>query len=693
MNKRGIIFFLMRVYFLYALPVMLQAQVTPSNPNEPSPLIKQQLENLTQANDDATTQDDSYLQELVQFTKDPINMNDADEGQLEELRILNALQISNFILYRKLLGKFISIYELQAVPGWSVDVIKQLLPYITVSAKVDVYKSLRSRFKNGRNTLLVRASQVLEKSIGYLRTTSSNYYEGSPQHITFRYKYSFKNLMQCGITGDKDAGEQFFKGSQKQGFDFYSAHFFARDLGIIKSVALGDFIANLGQGLTQWGGLAFRKSADVLNIKRQADVLRPYNSTGEIAFNRGAGITLQKKNWEATGFVSYKKIDANFQADTVNFADFVSSLQTSGYHRTPGEIADKNSQRQLTSGGNISYSDESFHVGVNAVYYHFKYPIQKPEYLYNAYSLSGKNIGNYSIDYSYTYKNMHFFGEVATDQDADKAFIDGLLISVDRRVDMSFLYRHISRGYQSLYSNAFTETTFPTNESGFYSGISIAPTTFLRIDAYADYYKFPWLKYRVDALSHGNDYLIQVSYNSGKRLLIYSRYHSETKAINYNPDNLPLNPVDAKPLQNWRTQLSYRFTNTFTFRTRAEFTWFDKKMPDAENGWLVYADLLYKPSPGKLSASLRLQYFNTDGYNSRIYAYEDDILYSYSIPVFYGKGYRYYINFNYDILKKISIWIRFAETYYTGKSVIGSGLDEIDKHTRTEVKLQIISAF
>src|ERR1035437_4864743 len=134
--------------------------------------------------------------------------------------------------------------------------------------------------KNGERTVLARITQVLEKSKGYLLdgSTANNFYPGSPQKIFVRYKYSYKNLLQYGITAEKDAGEQFFKGAQKSGFDFYSTHFFAKNIGIIKSLALGDFIVNLGQGLTQWMGLAFKKSSDVLNIKRQEDVLRPYNS-------------------------------------------------------------------------------------------------------------------------------------------------------------------------------------------------------------------------------------------------------------------------------------------------------------------------------------------------------------------------------------------------------------------------------
>ncbi len=170
------------------------------------------------------------------------------------LNVLSPIQISNLISYRNLLGKFINIYELQAIPGWDVTLIKLIRPYVTVNTKADVFNSIGSRLKNGENTLLVRGTQVLEKSRGYLIDSSvaTNFYPGSPQKILVRYKYIFKNLLQYGITAEKDAGEQFFKGAQKNGFDFYSAHFFVRNLGIIKSLAIGDFTVNLGQGLTQW---------------------------------------------------------------------------------------------------------------------------------------------------------------------------------------------------------------------------------------------------------------------------------------------------------------------------------------------------------------------------------------------------------------------------------------------------------
>jgi hypothetical protein len=86
---------------------------------------------------------------------------------------------------------------------------------------------------------------------------------------------------------------------------------------------------------------------------------------------------------------------------------------------------------------------------------------------------------------------------------------------------------------------------------------------------------------------------------------------------------------------------------------------------------------------------MRLQYFETDDYNSRIYAYESDVLYSFSIPALYGKGIRYYTNINYDLTRKLSLWLRWAQTVFQEQEVIGTGLDEIKGNKKSEFKVQM----
>jgi len=446
----------------------------------------------------------------------------------------------------------------------------------------------------------------------------------------------------------------------------------------------------MGQGLIQWQSIAFRKGVDISAIKRQSPVLRPYNSAGEYNFHRGGGITIRKANIEVTAFVSLRRINANFVADTMNGEEFFSSFLTSGYNRTQTELDDRNSLGQFAFGGNISWNKNRFHIGLNGINYNFSIPVQKRPELYNLYAISGKSWNNFSADYSYTFRNFHFFGEVALDKNTDKALINGVLISVDPKVDLSFVHRFISEKYQSVNGNAFTENTFPTNENGLYAGISIRPFQSIRLDAYADFYKFPWLKYLVDAPSYGKDFFAQLTYTPNKQVEIYTRFRNESKQATQAGNSAVTNPLISIPKQDWRTQISYQVNKTVLLRNRFEMVWYDKKNVSGENGFLAFIDCVYNPALKPWSGSLRVQYFDTGGYNSRLYAYENDLLYSYSIPVFSDKGFRYYLNFNYNLSKHFSFWFKWSQILYPGRNSFGSGLDEVSGKQKDEAKCQIM---
>jgi hypothetical protein len=656
---------------------------------------EQQLEFLAD-NEDAETEDDSYLQQLEQLKKNKLDINDAEASDLKMFPFLTELQIQSFLQYRKLLGKFISLYELQAIPYWDVETINKLLPYIQAGNALNLKEDLLKRFTSGQHSLLLRESVILEKAKGFTATgTTPANYQGDKNRILVRYKYSYKNLLQYGIVADKDAGEQMFKGYQNKGFDFYSFHFFMRNRGILKALALGDFTVNLGQGLLSWQSLAFRKSSDVTNIKRQADIIRPYNSAGEYNYHRGAAITVQLNKFTITAFVSSRKASASTSIDTVTSEEYFSSFNNSGLHRTINENNSRNNINQFTTGGAIVYNNGNLHVGFNAINYSFSKPLLKSNEPYNTFTFQGKQLTGTSIDYNYTYKNVHLFGEAAASNNKKMAHIHGLIASLSNTVDASLLYRNINKAYHSLYSNAFTESTVPINENGFYSGLSIKPAYGFRVDLYADVYKFPWLKFRVNRPSTGSDYLAQLTWKPNKQLEIYTRYRSETKAIN-NGATANTDPriyeTNNTPRKIWRIHSTYKISPAITIKNRAEMIWYNIK-PTQEQGFLMYADFVYKPMMSALSLNTRLQYFETDGFNTRIYAYENDVLYGYSIPSFSGKGYRWYINANYDVNKKLSTWLRLSQTYMPEAKSIGSGNDEILKNRKTELRLQLIYTF
>lgn len=644
------------------------------------PATQQQFEDIAEATEE-DPKDDNLLQQLNYFRNHPINLNMATTEELQALKFLTDLQIANITHYRSLLGNFINIYELQAVPTLDIFTIKKILPYVTVANAVSVRENFFSRFRNGDQSILFRLSRVLEKSKGY-NTALPTHYLGDRNHLMFRYRYQYKDLLYFGITGDKDAGEQFFKGAQSKGFDFHSFHFFARRFGIVKSIALGDYTVNLGQGLIQWQSLGYGKSSDIMSIKRQAPVLVPYRSAGEFYFNRGAGVTLQRKKIEASFFASYKKISGNVINDTM---ERFSSLLTSGYYRTPSEIADRNKISLTSFGGNVSYKTSSFKIGWNSVAHQFDIPLQKRDEPYNLYAINGKKIFNSSFDYSYTYKNVHLFGEAAVDKNFHKAFVNGVLLSVDPKVDISLLYRNIQKEYQSLFGNAFTENTLPNNEKGFYAGVAIRPMTGWQLNAYADFFQFPWIKYLVNAPSRGHDYLVQLNYQPDKQFGMYIRFRNKNKPLDGSGNGIINYPQDQLK-QNLRMHLTQQLSANFSLTERVDMLWLNKTK-NFEQGYLIYVQGSYVWK--RIAANLRLQYFETNDYNSRIYTYESDVLYSFSIPAFYDKGFRYYINLNYRLARNFEVWLKCAQTLYNDGTKIGSALDEIEGNAKTEIKIQL----
>jgi hypothetical protein len=658
-----------------------------------SPVVEQQIENLTET-EESETEDDSYIQSLQHYVKNKLNLNYANETELKEFSFLTPLHIASFLNYRKLFGHLISLYELQAVPLWSIDVIQRILPFVTIEKSMVTKDDISKRLKDGEHSLLSRVTYVLEKSEGFIRkndTSATSFYPGSRERLLIRYKYQYKNLLQYGITAEKDPGEQWFKGAQKNGFDYYSAHFFIREIGIIKNLAVGDFTVNMGQGLLQWQSLAFRKSVDVMNIKRQASILRPFNSTSEYFFNRGAGITLRKKDFELTAFASFRKVSANVAVDTLQSEDYFSSLLTSGLHRTNNEQADKNQVQMNSFGSNLSYNKTNLHVGINAVHFQFNKPFNRDPLPYNRFAFRGTKLTNLSIDWSYTWRNLHWFGEAANHNTNHYALLSGLMMSVDPKIDLSVVYRNIQKEYQSIFGNAFTEGTLPNNEKGFFAGASVKPNTKWKLDAYMDIYRFPFLRFRVDAPSNGYDYLIQVTHKPNKQIEIYSRYRIESKALNFNNSNeMVTASAEQVPRKNWRTQIQIKVNESLTLRQRMDVMWYDVKGLRESRGFLAFFDVFYKPLLRPVSANMRLQYFETDNFDSRIYAYENDVLYGFSIPAFFNKGFRYYFNLNYDVSKKLSLWVRFAQVINNEELAVGSGLDEIPKNKRSEVKVQIL---
>lgn len=674
------------VIWLIGQGIVVVAQERPAEP-----VNEQQLE-MQAERDEGVADDDTQWQQLMYLQKHPLNLNTATENELKTLRLLTDLQISNFLMYRKQLGALLNIYELQAIPGWDVYTIKQLLPYVTVSDAKSIVERLGERLQHGEQTALLRFATTVSNGEEDKKATEN--YLGHPSAILFRYKYNYKNLLQYGVTGDKDAGEQFFKGAQKNGFDFYSFHFFARKLGIVQSLAIGDFAVGFGQGLIQWQGMAFKKSAEVLAIKRQGPALLPYNSAGEYNFHRGVGVTLQKNAVQCTVFGSVRKLSANLVSDSI------SSIQTMGYYRTVAELNDRYNVQCITAGGSVKVSNNRSHVGINTVQYSLSNPLQPGNEPYDRYTINGRTWGNYSFDYSYTFRNMHVYGEVAIDKLYNKAMVHGLLASLDPRVDVAVVYRNISSRYQSLFSNAFTENRLPVNESGLYAGLSIRPMPGWKLNVYADVFRFPWLKFKVNAPSGGQEYLVQLEYTPNKYVTMYTRLRHEIKDAGISDTASVISILTPVKRLNWRTQVNYRVNKVIELRSRVETVWYGSESSQKETGFLLYADVFVKPPMKPFFFNARLQYVETTGYNSRIYAWENTVMYNFSIPAQFNKSLRYILNVNCWLTRLFSkqqkarlnclLAFSFAQSVHPSKAAVEASENAIEAYNSSNIRMQLI---
>ena len=114
------------------------------------------------------------------------------------------------------------------------------------------------------------------------------------------------------------------------------------------------------------------------------------------------------------------------------------------------------------------------------------------------------------------------------------------------------------------------------------------------------------------------------------------------------------------------------------------------KIPGQQlNGLAFYQDLIYQSIGSPWSFSTRFALFDTDGYAIRFYAYERDVLSDFSIPAFYDRGSRFYLNAGYRLSRQWRLEARFARTWYSNQETIGSGLEEIAGPSRSDVKFQV----
>ncbi len=667
-------------FIFLAAPVIATGQAS-----EGAAKLESIVESLAESLEAGT--DASMIEEdLTRLLEEPLNFNVATQRELSKLHLLNDIQIRKLLDYREKFGPVYSIFELNAIDGFSPGLLKKMQPFIRFGPQEKPPRKWGKMLRYGRHEMLVRTLGITQTQRGYREKADGTIpFEGNPLRYYARYRFRAKEALSAGFTAEKDPGEAFFSGSNKKGFDFYSAHLSISPGQFLKNITFGDYVVRAGQGLVLWQGFSAGKSVYALDISKTNQGIRPFTSTNENQFFRGVGATLNVAGTRLHLFYSNKKTDANLVLKDSSATVFT-SLPSSGYHRTVNEIADKNSIKDRNTGLVASRQMKHLKVGITFLYRRFNAPFDRKEQLYNRFRFGGTENYAAGANYLFSKGDYQLFGEAAVSRSKGKAFLQGVLGHLHDRLQISALFRHLDRDYQALWAGPFAQNNAAGNETGLYFGTRILPVKYVTLTAYTDIFRSKWIEYTTAAPSTGREYMAQATFRFSERFHFYIRLKNKTEDRKYKDGRRKINREE----QTLKSRIHFTFHpwEPVRLKTRLEHAC-HREGHESENGFLIFQDVQVAPDriPGKVSA--RLAWFNTPGYASRIYAYENDLLYTFSIPAFWNKGIRSYLNLKYKINEKTEVWFKWANSLFQDTESIGSGYNEIRGNKKTEVKFQV----
>lgn len=644
----------------------------------PEGLIAAIYEQYAAESDEEVPDVETFYEELTLLAAQPLSLNSSGREELERLLFLSPVQVENILYHRYTYGAFTSLYELQLVEGLDMTDIRRMLPFIRLGDALPENDSfsLWELRHYGRHELYLRTNLGLEIPKGYLpsATGGSSPYTGDRMYQSLKYRYDFRDRIRVNLTAEKDAGEPWWS---REVPGFISASLQLRSVAGFDNVVLGDFTAGFGQGLVLRQGFRRSKSSLATQIMNTGGGFRRYASTSEHPFFRGIAATRQFSDFTVHAFASHRRMDATVEDSVFR------SLYTTGLHRTPME-QDKIDRVQQTTGGiGILYSQPAFEVGFTGVYTRFSQPLIPDPKPYSHFYFNGLQQFSSGIHYRTRWNMFGFFGETALSGRQAIATLNGVVFAPSSRASIALLHRYYPVQYNALFASAFSAQSRLAGEQGIYIGFELLPVEKWILTAYADSYRFGWLRYGVDAPSSGNDLLLQIRHNASRKLQLTMRYRYRNDFTSLREEGNPMDRITREDKWSGRIYLDYT-SGPVEFRNAIEINQYTAK-GTRTSGYAAWQDVATQFSRLPLKLSMRYLVFNAPAYANRIYTYESDVLHAFSSPSFSGKGSRIYLVAQYAITGWIAVWIKASQVRYSdGRQQIGSGNELIQGNKRTE---------
>lgn len=623
---------------------------------------------------------------LEELANNPVNINRAGLDELAGVPGLNLQTARAIIAFRETTKPFESTPELLEVDGIGSVTFENIQPFVTVGKSADLRKDLylnpRYWTNNSRFETLAGYQQVLTPREGYSRPDSLGGYLGSPVKYNHRLRYRSDHI-SVNLTQDKDPGESL---TGPTDFDYTSWHVAIGDIGLLENLIVGDFRVSYGQGLTLWNGGAFGKSSNIIGSAIKNDPgIRPYTSYQETNGFRGVAATVGRK-FQMSGFYSNRGRSASVTED--GFVRFPSS---SGFHRTKNESDRRLNLDQETIGGRVRYQTAYAIIGASGYHNLFNQTIEKGTQPYQLFGFEGRKFSAFGTDIRLNVGTATLFGEMARSSNGSFGGIAGTEIRIIETTDLALAYRNYARDFQSIFGSGFGEQSNPQNESGFFTGIRQQIGSKLELNAFIDFFSTHGPRFRNTRPTSGFDWLARLDFEPLPKFAVYL----QVKAKSWDQEFDTLDTFGRETLLmgketrfNTRLHMEYIVHENVRLRTRLDLVQYDETFATTSIGYLMYQDVRVTPS-ANLTVDARITVFETDNFDSRVFQFENDLLYVMSNAMLFDQGQRSYIVIRYQPSYHFIFRMKAATTLYENRQTIGSGLDQIRGSRKTDLGLQL----
>lgn len=603
-----------------------------------------------------------------------ININTGNWNELQQIPNITTIQINALIEHRNHYGYFKSLLELQQVKGFDIIDIQKIRLFITLN--LPVKQVIKDLIRQPQIEWQCQVQTKLEKSEGYTNTSKTDQvFLGNRLKETSRLKIGFGQQLRLQVITKKDAGERFNQSSTGFSLQYLNK-------GLIQEVIAGNFQLQFGQGLCIGNTLAFGKSANVMGIMRAGKGLRHTGSVNNKEVLKGSACHLKLSPslhvWVA---ISNKKTDAQTSIDS-NGLVYISSLVSSNLYRNNKEIKSRNNLQRFDVILRSDYRFRQFQAGltISGSRSRALRSIQMRDKIEQKQSKIG-------IDCQYAFRNILVFHETAMDfKMQQSAYIQGALISLDKYTDISVMYRHYSGKFNSDNTNALASGN-GSNERGWLIGYQMRAAKKLQLNAYVDLFKHPEKTYKSDGPSNGKEALIQLNYVERNAYIFVLRYQLKENQFNSREPS-GMRRLETHRQDKVRADLSYQINKNTSMTHRLEINRYQIGENTFSNGYLMYHNVSHR-----LNSRLRIQsrwtVFHVSDFNSRIYAYENDLSSVYAMKAWQDKGVAFYTILQYHVNKILQIKTKFASIRYSDIHESGSGADAISGQLFNEVKFEI----